>query len=385
MTNSGVSMNPSGGDTDWRYGIQPALGLNLMGRVVESANVRQAWQRVKSNQGAPGSDGMSLEDFPAYARKHWPTISQSLLEGTYQPAPVRRVVIPKPGGRGDRLLGVPCVLDRFIQQAVLQVLTPMFDPEFSESSFGSRPKRSAHGAIAQVKDHRKAGHRIAVDLDLEKFFATVQHDVLMARVSRQVHDKVLLRLLGRYLRAGVMVDGLVQATALGTPQGSPLSPLLANILLDDLERELEKRGHRFVRYMDDLVILVKSIRAGQRVMASISRYLTQTLKLRVNRQKSQVVSVQALEELGFSFRGMRVYWSQKAFDDFKHRLRGLTSRSWGLNGRTPDSVKPVLARMDGLLWHLAILPTDSRVRRMVEEAGSDVLLETVATSAHSHS
>ena len=328
MTDSDVSMNLDRGDAVWRTDMQPALDMNLMAQVVEKTNVLKAWKRVKSNKGAPGSDGMTLEDFPDYAKEHWPTIRQSLLDGTYQPQPVRRVVIPKPGGRGERLLGVPCVVDRVIQQAILQVLTPIFDPEFSESSFGSRPKRSAHGAIKQIKGFLKAGYRIAVDLDLEKFFDTVCHDVLMARVSRKVHDKVLLKLIGRYLRAGVMIDGIVQATEWGTPQGSPVSPMLANVLLDDLDKELEKRGHRFVRYMDDLVILVRSVRAGKRVMAKISRYLTQKLKLKVNQDKSQVVNVHALEYLGFQFRGIRVYWSDKAFADFKHRLKGLTSRSW---------------------------------------------------------
>ena len=327
MTDSDVSMNLAGGDMAWRTAMQPALDQNLMVKVVERANVQQAWQRVKSNKGAPGSDGMPLEDFPSYARTHWPAIRQSLLDGTYRPQPVRRVVIPKPGGRGERLLGVPCVVDRVIQQAILQVLTPIFDPGFSASSFGSRPKRSAHGAIAQIKGSLKEGYRIAVDLDLEKFFDTVHHDILMSRVARKVRDKVLLKLIGRYLRAGVMVDGIIQATDWGTPQGSP-SPLLANILMDDLDKELEKRGHRFVRYMDDLVILVKSMRAGKRGMANISRYLTQTLKLKVNRQKSQVVTVHALEYLGFKFKGIRVYWSDKAFADFKHRLKGLTARSW---------------------------------------------------------
>jgi RNA-directed DNA polymerase len=331
MTNSDPLMNPDGGDVAARWTITPALDMNLMERIVDRTNLWQAWQRVKSNRGAPGSDGMSLEEFPEYARQQWSTIRQSLLEGTYQPLPVRRVVIPKPGGKGERLLGVPCVVDRVIQQAILQVLTPIFDPNFSESSYGSRPKRSAHGAIKQVKAYLKAGYRIAVDLDLEKFFDTVQHDVLIARVGRKVHDKVLLKLIGRYLRAGVMVDGIVQASEWGTPQGSPLSPLLANVLLDDLDKELEVRGHRFARYMDDVVIFVKTMRAGKRVMASISRYLTQTLRLRVNRQKSRVVNIHALEYLGFRFKGIRVYWSEKAFEDFKHRLRGLTSRRWGVS------------------------------------------------------
>lgn len=331
MTISDTTLNPEGGVGDWRMDMQPALDLNLMARIVDSANVLQAWKRVKSNQGAPGSDGMSLEEFPDYAREHWPRIRQSLLNGTYQPLPVRRVVIAKPHGKGDRLLGVPCVLDRVIQQAILQVLSPMFEPSFSDSSYGSRPKRSAHGAIKQVKQIITAGYRICVDLDIEKFFDTVQHDTLMSRIARKVKDKVLLKLIGRYLRAGVMVEGIVQVTEWGTPQGSPLSPLFANVLLDDLDKELEKRGHRFVRYMDDIVILVKSSRAGNRVMASLCRYLCQHLKLKVNPHKTQVVKVESLEYLGFTFRGIRIFWSDQSFADFKHRLRGLTSRSWGVS------------------------------------------------------
>jgi RNA-directed DNA polymerase len=330
MNNSDPSMNPDGGDAVWRSDREPALD-NLMARILERDNVRKAWQRVKSNKGAPGSDGMLLEDFPAYARGHWQEIRQSLLDGSYQPRPVRRVVIPKPRGKGERKLGVPCVLDRVIQQAILQVLTPMVDPEFSESSYGSRPHRSAHGAIQQVKTIVKAGHRIAVDLDLEKFFDTVNHDVLMSRVAQKVADKVLLGLIGRYLRAGVLVGETIEPTAWGTPQGSPLSPLLSNILLDDLDKELEARGHRFVRYVDDLVILVKSRRAGRRVMAKISRYLTQTLKLKVNREKSRVVKIEDLNYLGFTFRGIRIFASDQALQDFKHRLRGLTCRSWGVS------------------------------------------------------
>lgn len=226
---------------------------------------------------------MTLEDFPAYAREHGSEIRQSLLAGSYQPRPGRRVVMPKPRGQGERKLGVPGVVDRVIQPAIFQVLSPIFEPGFSGSSFGSRPQRSAHGAIRQVKTIFKVGDRDAVDLELEKFLAPVNHDVLMSRVARQVTDKGLLGLIGRYLRAGVMVGDTVEPTEWGTPQGSPLSPLLSNILLDDLDKELETRGHRFARYIDDLVLLVKSRRAGRRVLAKSTHYQTQKLKLKVNR------------------------------------------------------------------------------------------------------
>jgi RNA-directed DNA polymerase len=301
-----------------------------MGRILERNNVQRAWIRVKSNRGAAGIDGMTIGDFPDYAKAHWAEIRTSLIDGTYRPQAVRQVVIPKPRG-GERKLGIPCVIDRVIQQAILQVLSPIFEPGFSNSSYGSRPQRSAHGAIQQVKSDIKAGYRVAIDIDLEKFFDNVDHDILMSRVARKVTDKVLLGLIGRYLRAGVMVGHSFQATDWGTPQGSPLSPLLANILLDDLDKELESRGHRFARYMDDLVILVKSRRAGQRVMANISQYLSQKLKLKVNRQKSRVVRTDKLEFLGFMFQGVRVWWSDQAYRDFIHRLRGLTSRSWGVS------------------------------------------------------
>jgi RNA-directed DNA polymerase len=330
MNNSNPSMNLLRGDESWRDDMQPALD-NLMKRILAHDNVQRAWQRVKSNKGAPGSDGIPLEDFPAYAQDHWSEIRQSLMDGSYQPRPVRRVVIPKPRGKGERWLGVPCVIDRVIQQAILQVLTPIFDPEFSESSYGSRPKRSAHGAIRQVKTIVKSGYRIVVDIDLEKFFDSVNHDVLIARVAQKVTDKVLLGLIGRYLRAGVLVGSNIEPTEWGTPQGSPLSPLLSNILLDELDKELEARGHRFVRYIDDLVILVKSRRAGRRVMAKISHYLTQKLKLKVNRQKSRVVKIEELNYLGFTFWGIRIFAVDQAIKDFKHRLRGLTSRSWGVS------------------------------------------------------
>ena len=314
-----------------RAPTQPALHDGLMGWVVDRNNLRRAWQQVKANRGAPGVDGMTVDDFPAFAREHWPAIRQALLDGTYSPRPVRRVEIPKPSGRGVRLLGIPTVLDRLIAQAIQQVLTPIFDPDFSESSFGFRPGRSAHGALRQVQRWVGEGYRIAVDLDLEKCFDQISHDVLMARVARKVRDRRLLALIGRILRAGVRVGDHIHATEKGASQGSPLSPLLANILLDDLDRELERRGHRFARYADDLQILVGSTRAGERVKASVTRYLTSQLKLKVNESKSRVCGINEVVFLGFTFRGSKLRWSDKSFETFKHRVRRLTGRSWGVS------------------------------------------------------
>lgn len=330
MDHSQPLTNPTGGDGSRRGAAQPALHEELMVRVLEPANLKRAWKRVKANRGAPGVDGMPVEDFAEFARWHWPRIRQQLADGTYHPQPVRRVSIPKPGG-GERLLGIPTVTDRVIQQAIAQVLTPIFDPGFSDSSFGFRPGRSAHGALRQVQGHIKAGYRVAVDLDLAKFFDNVQHDALMARVARKVGDKRLLALIGRYLRTGVLVGARIQATAMGTPQGGPLSPLLANILLDDLDRELERRGHRFARYADDLLVLVKTPRAGERVMDSVTRFLTRKLKLVVNEHKSRVAKTSDCTFLGFTFRGAKLRWSEQAFRDFKHTVRRLTGRSWGVS------------------------------------------------------
>ena len=330
MTDSTATTNPTGGAEDRRRAMQPALHDNLMEAVLSPANLHRAWRRVKSNRGAPGIDGLRIEDFPAHAREQWPAIRQTLSEGRYQPQPVRRVTIPKTGG-GERALGIPTIVDRVIQQAIAQVMTPLFDPEFSESSYGFRPKRSAHGALKQVQADIKAGYRIAVDLDLAKFFDNVDHDILMARVARRIADRRLLALIGRYLRAGVLISGSIQPSELGTPQGGPLSPLLANILLDDLDRELEGRGHRFVRYADDLMVLVKSERAGQRVKASLTAYLDRQLKLPVNEKKSHVAKIDQCVFLGFTFRRGKLRWSDAAFADFKHRLRELTGRSWGVS------------------------------------------------------
>jgi RNA-directed DNA polymerase len=299
----------------------------LLERILSRENLETAWKRVKANHGAPGVDGIAIEQFPDTTRPFWAGIRESLLAGTYQPSPVRRVEIPKSSG-GNRPLGIPTVLDRMIQQAIAQVLTPIFDPTFSDSSFGFRPGRSAHSAVYRAREYIRKGYRIAVDMDLSKFFDTVNHDVLMRRVARKVRDKRLLRLIGKYLRAGVMVDSRLQKTRLGVPQGGPMSPLLANILLDDLDKELEKRGHRFVRYADDFIVLVKSRRAGERVMGSLKRFLGRTLKLRINEEKSRVVPTNQAVFLGFTFRGTKIHWSEKSFREFKRRVKELTGRSW---------------------------------------------------------
>ena len=259
----------------------------LMKQVVERENLKRALRRVLANKGAPGIDGMTVEELTPHLKVHWPRLRGELLEGRYVPKSVRAVDIPKPGG-GTRRLGVPTVLDRFIQQAVLQVLTPVFDPAFSESSFGYRPGRSAQGAVAAGRRHVEAGFRWVVDLDVEKFFDRVNHDVLMARVARKVKDKRLLKLIRAYLNAGIMVEGVVQPRDEGTPQGGPLSPLLSNILLDELDKELERRGHRFCRYADDANVYVRSKAAGERVMDSLGKFLEKRLRLRLNRDKSIV-------------------------------------------------------------------------------------------------
>jgi len=279
-------------------------------------------------------DGITITEFPEWFRPRWNTIRQQLLDGTYQPQPVRRVTIDKPDG-GKRLLGIPNLIDRVIQQAIVQILTPVFDPSFSESSYGFRPKRSARSlqplswkrAAKQVARTIRRGYRYAVDMDLSKFFDRVGHDVLMARVSKKVHDKALLQLIGRYLRAGVMVDGQFQATTEGTPQGGPASPLLANILLDDLDKELEQRGLPFVRYADDFVIFTKSQRSAQRVFDSVHRYLTRKLHLVVNLEKSRIVPTAELEYLGFKFVGLRatINVTSKSIERFKHRIREITA------------------------------------------------------------
>ena len=271
----------------------------LLQKVVSRENLLLAHRRVVQNGGAPGVDGITVEGLMPYCRQHWPAIRQQLLQGTYQPQPVRKVQIPKPTG-GMRTLGIPTVLDRLIQQAIAQVLTPIFDPTFSDGSYGFRPGRSTHQAVQRARQHMAAGHRWVVDMDLEKFFDRVNHDVLLARLRRRVKNSGLLGLIHRYLMAGMMEGGLVSPRTEGTPQGSPLSPLLSNVMLDDLDKELEHRGHRFVRYADDCNVYVRSRRAGQRVMDSLERFLQEKLCLQVNRAKSAVARPWERKFLGYS-------------------------------------------------------------------------------------
>lgn len=278
----------------------PAMSDHLMEEVLKRENLKKALKRVQANKGAPGIDGMTVDELPDYLRDHWLTIRAQLLMGTYRPLPVRRAEIPKPNG-GMRNLGIPTVVDRFIQQAVLQVLQPQWDPTFSEHSYAFRPGRSAHQAIAQAQRYVREGYAIVADFDLEKFFDLVVHDRLMGRVAERVGDKRVLKLIRAFLKAGVALEnGLVSPTEMGTPQGGPLSPLLSNLILDELDHELERRGHRFCRYADDVNVYVRSERAGQRVMESISDFITRRLKLRVNSTKSKVARASDCEFLGFT-------------------------------------------------------------------------------------
>jgi len=308
----------------------------LMERVVSRHNMIRAYERVKSNAGAPGVDGMTVEELMPYLREQWAGIRDDLLGDVYRPQPVRRVKIPKSNG-GVRLLGVPTVVDRLIQQALLQVLTPLIDPEFADESYGFRPGRSAHDAARAARSHMDAGYRWVVDMDLEKFFDRVNHDVLMSRVARRIRDKRVLRLIRRYLQSGVMINGVVVSTEEGTPQGGPLSPLLANILLDDLDCELRSRGHRFVRYADDVNVYVRSKRAGERVLESLKQWLGKNLRLRVNEEKSGVRPASRSKFLGLSFyrspRGWRIRLAPSSLKRLKERLRRLTSRNWGVSLR----------------------------------------------------
>jgi RNA-directed DNA polymerase len=337
----------------------------LMEEVVELENCKQALQRVKANQGRPGVDGMTVDELPEYLKQHGLEIGEQLRNGTYQPQPVRRVEIPKPDGNGVRKLGIPCVLDRFVQQAVLQVLPKRWDPTFSEHSHGFRPGRSAQQAVHEAQQYIAEGYGWVIDLDLEKFFDRVNHDRLMAAVAARVADKRMLKLVRAFLEAGVMEDGLVSPVDEGTPQGGPLSPLLSNLVLDELDRELERRGHRFVRYADDCNIYVGSERAGQRVMASVTHYITHRLKLKVNQAKSAVARPGQKKFLGFSFTFERVprrRIAPKAIARFKERIREQSRRTRGIS--LTQMVKQIMTYLRGWLGYFGDCQTPSVLQRL---------------------
>jgi RNA-directed DNA polymerase len=325
----------------------PARTDRMMEEIVERENLKEALRRVKANKGAPGVDAMTVNQLGDYLKQHWPAIREQLLNRTYRPKPVKRVEIPKPDG-GVRKLGIPTVLDRFIQQAVMQVLQRRWDPEFSDRSYGFRPGRSAHQAVAQAQQYIAEGCGWCVDLDLEKFFDRVNHDRLMAQIAKRIDDKRLLKLIRAFLNAGVMENGLLSPSVEGTPQGGPLSPLLSNIMLDELDRELERRGHRHVRYADDCNIYVRSERAGQRVMMSITRFITQRLKLKVNETKSAVARPQERKFLGFTFTSdsvIRRAIAPKALARFKDKIREITRQAKGISIET--TVKRLATYMVG--------------------------------------
>jgi RNA-directed DNA polymerase len=337
-----------------------------MEAIVERANLKQALAQVKRNKGAAGVDGMSVDDLPAYLKEHWPTIRTQLLAGTYKPQPVRRVEIPKASG-GKRPLGIPTVLDRFIQQAMMQVLRADWDRTFSEASFGFRPGRSAHQAVERAQAYIAAGHAVVVDIDLEKFFDRVNHDILMGLIAKRVADKRILKLIRGFLTAGVLEGGLVSPTEEGTPQGGPLSPLLSNLMLDVLDKELEKRGHCFVRYADDCNIYVRSQKAGERVMAGIETFLARRLKLKINKAKSAVAKPSVRKFLGFSFTGgkePRRRIAPAASARFKARVRKLTRRTRGAS--LPQIVKELSVYLIGWRGYFGFCQTPSVLRTLDE-------------------
>ena len=346
------------------------LGTALLDRALCRENMVLAWKRVKANRGSAGADGLSIADTVEHLKVHWPSLRDALLNGTYRPTPVRRVMIPKADG-SQRELGIPTVTDRLIQQALLQVLQPLIDPTFSDHSYGFRPGRRAHDAVLRAQGYLQAGRRMVVDVDLEKFFDRVNHDVLMDRWAKRISDPAVLKLVRRYLQAGVMMNGVVQQRHEGTPQGGPLSPLLANVLLDEVDRELERRGHCFVRYADDCNVYVRSQRAGERVMAGL-RKLYGTLKLTINAAKSAVANAETRKFLGFSFYTaggvVKRCVARKALQTYKARIRQLTRRSGGrsieqvvagLNAYAPgwrgyfrlSQTPGVFADLDGWLRH----------------------------------
>ena len=326
----GHSQTPSGELDARRVTESSPIDLASVEYIVSNRCIAEAWKKVRSNKGAPGVDKISIERFPKWGRPKWKGTKKQLLAGAYNPSPVLRVEIPKESG-GVRRLGIPCVLDRVLMQAIAKVLGDIFNPTFSDFSYGYMPGRSVQQAARQAQGFYRQGYIYQVDIDLEKFFDTVNHDILMERVGRKVKNKSLMKLLGRFLRAGVVVNGRLQPTRIGVPQGSPVSPILSNILLDDLDQELEARGHKFIRYADDLAIFVKSKRAGERVLASVSRYLERKLKVKVNQAKSKVSHVKDSSVLGFKIHGKKLKTLDCKVQSFKRELKRITRRCPGIS------------------------------------------------------
>jgi RNA-directed DNA polymerase len=340
---------------------------DLLAQALAAANVVLAWKRVKANRGSAGVDGRSIAETADYLRTHWPQIREALLDGSYRPQAVRRVQIPKPGG-GVRELGIPTVTDRLIQQALLQLLQPLIDPTFSEHSYGFRPGRRAHDAVLDAQRYVQDGYRVVVDVDLEKFFDRVNHDILMARLARRIADRAVLRLIRRYLVAGIMDGGVVMERFEGTPQGGPLSPLLANVLLDEVDWELERRGHRFVRYADDCNVYVRSRRAGERVLEGL-RKLYDRLHLKVNDAKTAVAPASNRKFLGYAFwygpgGQVRCKVAGKVLETFKQRIRGMTRRSGGRS--LPEIAKRLRAYMPGWKAYFQLAQTPNVFRGLDE-------------------
>lgn len=341
---------------------RPNFNNQLMEEVLERNNLVKALKRVRKNKGAPGIDGMTVDELQPYLDSEWPNIRARLFSSSYKPLPVRRVEIPKPNG-GIRKLGIPTVLDRLIQQALHQVLQIGYDPTFSEHSYGFRPNRSAHQAIAKAQNIQREGYNVVVDIDLEKFFDTVNHDRLMGRMAKDIKDKRVLKLIRSYLRAGIMHNGLVTTPDEGAPQGGPLSPLLSNVVLDELDKELERRGHQFVRYADDCNIYVKSRRAGERVMKSVSQHIEQKLKLKVNQSKSSVTSPSKTKFLGFSFtngQGIKRRIAPQSIKRFKDRIRLITRGTRRIS--MLELVKDLKKYINGWIGYFGFCETDSVLR-----------------------
>lgn len=340
--------------------------MDLMEQILSRENLQAAIKKVEANKGAAGVDGVTTRQLREYVQKHWPEIKPKLQEGTYKPSPVRKVEIPKPEG-GVRILGIPTVIDRLIQQAILQVLTPLFDPGFSPHSYGFRPGKRGHDAVRQARKYIEEGYGIVVDIDLEKFFDRINHDILMSRVARKVKDKKVLKLIRSYLNSGIMVEGIRVRMEEGAPQGGPLSPLLANILLDDLDKELERRGLRFCRYADDCNIYVKTKRAGERVKQSITRYLEKKLRLKVNEGKSAVDRPWKRKFLGFSFykqKAIKVRIAPKSLKRLKDRIREITNPTWSISMN--ERIQRLNQYLTGWIGYYALADTPSVLEGLEE-------------------